>query len=165
MNCNPTLTAKEFSTVHNGLWKLGQVISKLENIVHPDLLVQLLNAQNEIRTGLNSAYEQDEKSFEQKLNHYDDIANQLSLHQSTWSIYEVKDMSDRHPFEGANRVVYKDHWGKEAVQASVNGLTWSALFVAANACIRDSGDKHHHFIETFTPDKNDPGTLILSTGS
>ena len=165
MNCNPTITADEFKTIHNALWDMGQTIAKLEGVVHPTLMTQLLKSHSEIRKGLNGAYEQDEKSFDQKSNHYEDIANQLSLRESTWSIYEVEDMSDRHPFEGADRVVYKDHWGKRPVSCSVHGMTWAALFVAANSCIRDSGDKHHRYIERFTPDAEDPRTLILSTGS
>jgi hypothetical protein len=82
-----------------------------------------------------------------------------------WSIFEVSNLSDRHPFEGADRVVYKDHWGNKTVSCSINGLTWAALYIAANACIRDSGDGHHIYIEQFKPAKDDPRTLILSTGS
>jgi hypothetical protein len=51
------------------------------------------------------------------------------------------------------------------VSCSINGATWAALWVAANACIRDSGDDHHIFIEDFRPDPEDARTLLLSTGS
>ena len=165
MNCNPTLTTEEFKTIHNALWELDCVTRTLENVLNPELYAKLAKAGSTIRKGLSGAYEQDSKSFEKKNNHYYDIAAQLALRESTWSIYEVEDMSDRHPFEGADRVVYKDHWGKRPVSCSVHGMTWAALFVAANSCIRDSGDKHHRYIERFTPDAEDPRTLILSTGS
>jgi len=165
MNCNPTITADEFKTIHNAMWELGQTIAKLEGVVHPTLMTQLLKSHNEIRTGLSGAYEQDQKSFDQKHSHYEDVAAQLALRESIWSIYEVEDLSGRHPFEGADRIVYKDHWGKHPVSSSVHGSTWAALFVAANSCIRDSGDKHHRYIEQFTRDKEDPRTLILNTGS
>jgi hypothetical protein len=62
-------------------------------------------------------------------------------------------------------VVYRNHWGKNPVSCSINGATWAALWVAANACIRDSGDDHHIFIEDFRPDPEDARTLLLSTGS
>lgn len=164
MNCNPTLTAEEFKTVHNALWELDSVTRQLEDILNPELYVKLARAASTIRRGLAGAYEQDSKAFELKSSHYDRIRNELGLGTS-WSIYEVNDLSERHPFEGADRVVYRDHWGDKPVSASINGLSWAALYVAADACIRDSGDSHHAFIEQFQPDPQDPRTLILSTGS
>lgn len=164
MNCNPTLTAEEFKTVHNALWELDNVTRQLEDILKPELYAKLARAASTIRRGLAGAYDQDSQAFERKSDHYDRIRNELGLGTS-WSIYEVNDLSERHPFEGADRVVYRDHWGDKPVQASINGLSWAALYVAADACIRDSGDGHHAFIEHFRPDPQDPRTLILSTGS
>ena len=102
--------------------------------------------------------------FYRKYDHYDSVKTELGL-RSRWSIYEVENLADRHPFENADRVVYKDHWGNKTVSASIQGLTWAALFRAADACIRNSGDEHHIYIEQFQPSKDDPRTLILSTGS
>lgn len=102
--------------------------------------------------------------FDRKYDHYNSVQKELGL-RSVWSIYEVENLSDRHPFEGADRIVYRDHWGNEAVSNSIFGLTWAALFRAADACIRDSGDAHHIYIERFVPAKDDPRTLILTTGS
>lgn len=62
-------------------------------------------------------------------------------------------------------MVYRNHWGAEPVSVSIQGLTWAALWVAANAAIRDSGDDHHVYIEAFRLDAEDPRTLVLSTGS
>ena len=154
MNCSPTLTAEEFKELHNGLYYLECLGNeKVDEIV------------KRMRGALKNAYEQDDQAFNTKHNHYNDVKNQLGLDNSEWSIFEVDNLSNRHPFAGADRVVYKDHWGSKPVQCSVNGSTWVALFIAANACIRDSGDEHHVFIEQFTPSKDDSRTLILSTGS
>ncbi|NDB07825.1 MAG: hypothetical protein EBX97_03950, partial [Actinobacteria bacterium] len=79
--------------------------------------------------------------FDHKYNHYDSVQKDLGL-RSVWSIYEVENLNDRHPFEGADRIVYRDHWGDKPVSNSIFGLTWAALFRAADACIRDSGDAH-----------------------
>ena len=154
MNCSPTLTAEEFKTIHNSLYYLDCIGNeKVSELVE------------KMRGALKGAYEQERKSFNAKSDHYEDVRGQLGLSDSVWSIYEVENLSDRHPFEGADRVVYKDHWGDKPVSCSINGLTWAALYIAANACIRDSGDKHHIYIEEFTPSKDDPRTLVLSTGS
>jgi len=98
-----------------------------------------------------------------KFDHYDSVREELGL-TSVWSIYEVDNLSDRHSFQGATKVHYKDHWGKPVTKEIV-GSTWAALYVAGNAAIRDSGDEHHVFIEHFVPDAIDPTTLYLTTGS
>ena len=166
MNCAPTLTAEEFKTIHNALCALEGVTQQLEDILKPELYVKLAKAARNIREGLAGAYEQDDRAYSRKSRHYDAVKSELGLKNSEWSVFEADNLSDRHPFEGADRVVYKDHWGEDGpVQCSINGLTWAALWVAADACIRDSGDQHHVFIEQFRVSKDDPRTLILSTGS
>ena len=102
--------------------------------------------------------------FDLKFDHYDSVKTELGL-RSVWSIYEVENLSGVHPFRGATRVVYKDHWGDKTVQCPINGSTWAALYVAADACIRDSRDDHHIYVEQFQPSANDPKTLYLTTGS
>lgn len=165
MNCSPTLTAEEFKTIHNALCELDSVTRHLEDVLKPELFLKLARAGNTIRKGLEGAYEQDNQAFTRKSRHFDEVKAQLGLKNSEWSIYEVDNMNERHPFVGANTVTYKDHWGDKPVSAAINGLTWNALWVAADACIRDSGDEHHVFIERFRVSKEDPTVLFLSTGS
>lgn len=165
MHCSVTLNQKEFSTIHNGLCDLSHACERLYDVLAPELYQLLLNARDQVRSGLDSAYEQDNKAFTRKSCHYDEVKAELGLKNSKWSIYEVDNLSDRHPFEGADRVVYRDHWGRKPVSSSINGLSWVALWRAADACIRDSGDRHHEFIESFNRDPEDTRTLILSTGS
>lgn len=164
MNCSPTITAEEFKTIHNALCNLDSVTRQLEDVLKPELFEKLAKAGSTIREGLQGAYRQDNEAFETKNNHYDRIKEELGL-RAIWSLYEVDNLSDRHPFEGATKVVYKDHWGDTPIEKTINGATWAALYVAADACIRESGDGHHVFIEQFSPSKNDAGALFLSTGS
>lgn len=150
MNCNPTLTAEEFKTIHNSLCDLDRIDNdKVRDIVE------------KMRDALKGAYDQDNDAFNRKHAHYGGVQRELDL-DAIWSIYEVDNLSDRFPFEGVTRVVYKDHWGNKEVSSVINGSTWTALYVAANACIRDSGDGHHVFIEGF---KQFGDTLLLTTGS
>ena len=150
MNCNVTLTADEFKTLHNALYALGNVDNE-----------QVAQQVEIIRGALKGAYEQDDAAFDRKHSHYSEVRKELGL-KAIWSIFEVDNLSDRHSFEGVRTVTYKDHWGDQPVVTQINGSTYAALFVAANACIRDSGDEHHVFIENF---KQVGDTLILSTGS
>lgn len=150
MNCDVTLKAEEFKTIHNALWAL-----QYRDGVDVNATVET------IREALSGAYAQERNDFDRKSDHYSQVKEELGL-RSIWSIYEVANLSERFPFEGVTRVVYKDHWGSTPVSTEINGGTWAALYVAADACIRDSGDEHHVFIEQF---KQFGDTLILTTGS
>jgi hypothetical protein len=158
-----TLQAKDFTTVHNTLCELRSIQERLTGVINNELADRLQAVVRGFENGLADAYRQENEKFDVKMNHFSAVQEELGL-TAVWSIYDIENMSDRHPFEGADRVVYKDHWGKP-VSCSINGLTWAALYVAGNACIRDSGDNHHIFIEQFVPAKDDPRTLIMYTGS
>lgn len=153
MNCNPTITAESFKTIHNALCSLDSI----EN----EKVAQLVE---EMRSALAGAYEQDNSAFEIKMDYFDRVREELGL-SATWSMYEVDNLSDRHPYQGATTVVYKDWNTDKDVVVQINGLTWAALYVSANAAINNSTDNHHTFIEGFTQSSIDPTILFLSTGS
>jgi hypothetical protein len=79
MNCNPTLTAEEFKTIHNALWELDGVKQELESVLHKDLYIKLARVAGDIRKGLSSAYEQDSQAVERKSDHYERIREELGL--------------------------------------------------------------------------------------
>ena len=149
MNCDVTLTADEFKQIHNTLWAMQY-----------DGMSADAGAEK-IRAALKGAYEQESNDFDRKREHYEQVCQDLGL-VTVWSIYEVEDLNARHPFKGAKTLVYRDHWGDRPVRIPINGLTWAALYVAANAAIRSSGDDHHMFIENLFQAGDE---LILSTGS
>lgn len=161
MNCSPTITAEEFKKLHNGLCDLRHAIDRLEGVLSPEIFKLLVKAKEQISVGLVGAYDQDEQAYTRKSRHYESVKKDLGL-DAIWSVSEIDDLNKPHPFEGVTKVVYRNHWGRKPVSCTINGNTWAALYVAANACIRDSGDNHHVFIENFTKEDD---TLILSTGS
>jgi len=145
-----TLTAKEFETIHNALWYLGQVDKpEVQSLVE------------EIRGALKGAYEQEQAIKDRRYDHYSQVKQDLGL-DAIWSVTEVDNLSEPHPYEGVKYVTYKRFWGEGIVTQAIHGNTWAALYVAANACIRDSGDDHHVFIEDF---RKSGDTLLLTTGS
>ena len=145
-----TLTAKEFETIHNALWYLGQVDKpEVQSLVE------------DIRGALKGAYEQEQAIKDRRYDHYSQVKTDLGL-DAIWSVTEVDNLSEPHPYEGVKYVTYKRFWGEGIVTQAINGNTWAALYVAANACIRDSGDDHHVFIEDF---RKSGDTLLLTTGS
>ena len=145
-----TLTAKEFETIHNALWYLGQVDKpEVQSLVE------------EIRGALKGAYEQEQAIKDRRYDHYSQVKTDLGL-DTIWSITEVDNLGDPHPYQGAKYVTYRDFWNDAIVTKAINGNTWAALYIAANACIRDSGDDHHVFIEGF---KQSGELLSLYTGS
>jgi hypothetical protein len=145
-----TLTAKEFETIHNALWYLGQIDKpEVQSLVE------------EIRGALKGAYEQEQAIKDRRYDHYSQVKQDLGL-DAIWSVTEVDNLSEPHPYEGVKYVTYKRFWGEGIVTQAIHGNTWAALYVAANACIRDSGDDHHVFIEDF---RKSGDTLLLTTGS
>jgi len=150
MYTDVTLKADDFKTIHNALWQLQYNSGDLTEQVEA------------IREALKECYAQDREAANRLYAHYESVRKDLGL-TARWSITDVKDLSESHPYKNARTVTYKDHWGDNRdVVVPVNGLTWAALYVAANAAIRDSGDDHHAFIEAF---KQDGDTLMLVTGS
>lgn len=152
MNCAVTISAEDFKTIHNTLWEMqyrgmsGEVGAE------------------RIRAALKAAYEQDDRAFKTKHDHYDAVRQGAKL-KSTWSIYEVSDLSQLHPYVDAQTVHYRDHWGEEPVTETIGGPTWADLYAAADRCIQRSGDTHHSFIEGFEPVADQPHQLRLTTGS
>ena len=158
-----TITKEEFKNVHNGVSEIRHAIEQLDGIINDDFMTKLNTGLDKLEAGLDGVRVQDQTDFDSKFAHYDSVRTDLGL-STTWSVYEVSDLNDRHPYLGAVKLRYKDHWGTP-VEKGIVGATWAALFVAANACIRDSGDDHHSFIEQFTPSKEDASVLLLTTGS
>jgi hypothetical protein len=102
---------------------------------------------------------------EQKHDYFESVRVALNCN-SVWSIYEVDDMLAKHPYAGATKVVYRDHWGIGVKECNIDSAaTWASLFIAADECIRKSGDAHHIYIELFEVDPKDPTVLVLQTGS
>ena len=151
MNCDVTLTAKEFSEIHNILWHLE--FNSMDAVA----------GAQKIREALAGAYAQDQDSFDNKHEHYSEVKKELGL-DAIWSVYEVDNLSERHPFQGATKVVYSA-FGSGDQEVAINGSTWAALYVAGNALIRDSGDNHHVFIEHFKQSSVNPEILFMTTGS
>ena len=149
MNCDVTLKAEDFKAIHNALWAIQYGSKDVEEQIEI------------IRGALKDAYAQENDDFERKNQHFSSVKQDLGL-QTIWSMYEISDLNEQHPFEGITTVTYKDHWGDKPIVKPVNGLTYAALYVAADAAIRDSGDEHHVFIEQF---KQVGSTLLLTTGS
>jgi hypothetical protein len=156
-----TLTLEEFSKLNQSVYELHTVYhGNLRDYKKVDEIGRILNGFEEVVKRINKERDMD---FNRKFNYYESIADSIGL-KSTWSIYEVEDMSSTHPFTSAKAIIYKKghHWGDKDVEILIEGDTWQSLFVAADSAIRMSEDNHHTFIERFEPDGD---KLILLTGS
>jgi len=100
--------------------------------------------------------------FDTKFNYYETVREELGL-RAIWSIYEIDNLSDRHPYEGVKFLTYNDFSGKD-ITVEINGLTYAALFVAANAVLTRA-NTHHNYIEAFEQNYYYPEVLVLHTGS
>ena len=158
-----TLRGEDFKTIHNTLCELRDLVRRMEqSMIKTSEFDRIIEG---FQMGLKDAYAQDEGAFDRKMDYYEGFKHENKL-VAVWSIYDVEEhgfLFD-HPWQGANVLVYKDHWG-EPTTASIEGPTWGDLYRAADKAIRDSGDHHHVFIEGFGKYATDNSMLTLTTGS
>jgi hypothetical protein len=100
---------------------------------------------------------------DEKFDYYNQVREDLGLN-AVWSIFEVENLSERHPFVGATKVIYRAY-GSGDHEVTIEGDTWKSLYIAADTLIRDSGDGHHIFIEDFKQSSINPEILFVTTGS
>ena len=157
-----TLHAEDFKKVHNTLCDLRSLVERMtHSMIKIDDVQRIVEG---FEQGLADAYRQDSEAFDRKNDHYEEERQRSGL-RSIWSIYEVEELGEQHPYLNATEICYKDHWGDKAVYETISGGTWMDLYEAADRCIQRSGDGHHIFIERFQPSKDQPRQLILQTGS
>ena len=104
-----------------------------------------------------------DQDFDTKFDYFDTSRSELGL-SAVWSIYEVDNLNEVHPFVGATKVIYRAY-GSGDHEVAINGTTWKSLYIAADTLIRESGDNHHIFIEAFKQSSISPEILFVSTGS
>ena len=158
MHTDVKITAQDFGEIHNTLWLMDQLSRRLGGN-EADELAGLVES---MRGSLKDAYRQDDAEFNRLNDMYQQIADGSGYAHSIWSMYEVKNFAEV-PWPDAARLIYRNHWG-EPVEVEIAAPDWHALWAAADAAIRRSGDRHHIYIENIQP-TDEPGVLELSTGS
>lgn len=160
-----TISGENFKRVHKAACDLNQIASRLEGILNEDMSKRLHNAIKELYAGLAEAHEQDHNAFDARSKHFEEVGFEEGF-TTNWSMYEVTNLDEPHPWPSAERVVYDGHWGDTAPNVDLKsmGNTWRDLWAAADYAINQSGDRHHVFIEGFRP-TNGGKDLELLTGS
>ena len=159
-----TLTRGQWTRLHNALCAAESKAGHLFEVLKDG--GEGIAALRSVREALAPAYAQDEEAFDRQHTYFESFREANGL-RARWSIYELDEHGflDLHPFEGATHVVYDSHWGERDVETEIKGSTWADLYRAADVAMFRSEDDHHVFIERFTPIKDRPGFLRLSTGS
>jgi len=156
-----TLAAEDFRTIHNTLCDLRNTRDRMTGVVADDLATQIENIVLSFEQGLADAYRQDDAIFDRKMAHYGEFQQANGL-TAIWSMYEVEDLDDAHPYGANAEIVYSEHWGDTHKSYPVQGDTWADVYRAADQAIRESGDAHHVFVEGFRVVDN---KLCMYTGS
>jgi hypothetical protein len=92
---------------------------------------------------------------------------------STWSFYEVTDLSKPHGFS-QDEIIYDSYWTyddkgmisdepSKPIVVKIEGNTWMDVWRACDKLIINSGDTYHRYIEDV--DINERNQLELGTGS
>jgi hypothetical protein len=137
-----TLRGEDFKIIHNTLCDLRNLVSRMEqSMIKTQEFDRIIEG---FQMGLKDAYDQDNSTFDSKMDYYGDFQRQNGL-AAIWSVYElpIHGFLSDHPFPSDAFVVYKDQ------HCAIYGETWADVYRAADQCIRNSGDLHHIFIENF----------------
>ena len=159
-----TLTRGQWTRLHNALCAAEAKAGHLFEVLKDG--GEGIAALRSVREALAPAYAQDEEAFDRQHTYFESFREANGL-RAQWSMYELDEHGflDLHPFGDATHVVYDSHWAEHDVETEIKGSAWADLYRAADAAIQQSGDNHHVFIEHFTPIKDRPGFLRLTTGS
>ncbi len=137
-----TLRGEDFKIIHNTLCDLRNLVSRMEqSMIKTAEFDRIIEG---FQMGLRDAYDQDNSSFDAKMDYYNQFREDNGL-ETIWSVYElpIHGFLRDHPFPSDAFVVYKEQ------QCAIYGQTWADVYRAADQCIRNSGDLHHIFIENF----------------
>jgi hypothetical protein len=97
--------------------------------------------------------------------HFDNANNkkdELGL-WAIWSCYNLEDEPtnwNEVPFPDIVKLSYENE-----VMYVGSDLTWEGLYKAADKIMNISGNRHHQFVEAFTPSGDERGVYRLWTGS
>jgi hypothetical protein len=161
MDKNYTISVEQLDTMITAVWELTDSIDDLKKILKPAIVDELSRSRDQMSHLLKEIRDQHKGDFDRKVDYFTEIAEREGF-TSQWSMFEVEDFDAEHPYYDAKSVTYDSHWGPDVVVKEINGITWRDLYAAADACILESRDIHHRFIEGF----HDRGTtLVLVTGS
>jgi hypothetical protein len=110
----------------------------------------------------------DMKAFGEKMDYFGEIRDENGF-RSIWSIYEVKDINDRHPYGDITQMEY-GYAEPDEIVVPVRGPTWLDLYRAAEkAILRTYREEYFDacavLIEGFTVNLRKSKRLTLETGT
>ena len=150
-----TLTAEEFTQIHNALWNLSDLNNRLEEVLKEHLYLANRKVEHTIRDALANAYKQEEAIFKEKTRYFNQVRNTHNF-ASLWSMFEVDHMTDPHPYTNAKWVGYEGH------QAEIKGSWWIDLWDATDRALKAAGEQHYIYIESFDQSEE---IVFAGTGS
>lgn len=155
------ITSDEIKDIHNGLCRLRNVISRLEDALSHHTINELRKSMSEIEKGFKSARDQRDDRWDESNRFFEKTRNELK-YTSFWSIYEKYDDMHKIAFflEEGSALVYENF----SVPLPAGSRTWFDMWKAADeAIVAVGGD--HIFIESFTQSSINPKIILLGTGS
>ena len=151
------LTREEFRTIYNAKCSVYGIIQNLERVLSETMLNQLRRVCEGLESGTSRVMGELDAEDDKRREHYETVAEEYGYMSSIWSMYEVTNLYDKHPYKAVHLVyqdsVYDISWCK----------TWVKLWAVADRAINIANDDHI-FIEGFSV--QDGGCVLkLHTGS
>ena len=151
------LTREEFRDIYNAKCSVHGIIQNMEHVLSETMLNQLRKVYDVLDSSTSRVMDMLDARDDLRRKHYEAVAEEYRFKSSVWSMYEVDNIYDEHPYKAVHLVyqdsVYDISWCK----------TWLGLWSVAEEAIKIADD-YHIFIEGFSV--QDGGCVLeLHTGS
>ena len=162
MKCSPwvTLTYSEWRELSQRMTDLSLASKNVFDIIKTD--GQLYQSIKQLEESFEICEKQSEVSWKKRYDEFDQLRQQLNL-TTVWCLYEIDDLGDPHPFEGAREIYV---WGGRPAKESVieiPGSSWLDLWIATDQAVNAVGEQHYRFVEDF--DLHEDGRVLPVLGS
>lgn len=145
------LSPNQLRDLHNAGCYFHSFIERYRDVLGKQVIEDFERPWNLFSNVRKEILEVENKVFEEKHAYYDKIRND-NLFLSRWSIYEIDDVFQPSHVVGATKIVYST-WDGDPQEAELDPshtYTWIELWSIADKMVRDSGDRHHVFVEKFS---------------
>lgn len=159
------LNSDELSDILDAMRRIGIVRDELKELFrdeHP-MNEYAEKAYMSLIKALTRYQEVEQKTWDNWFEYLMVMRKELGIKHSSWSIMDV-DFDEPHPWPSAMYVKRSTWEDDNPIAVKVNGKTWGDLWQASDEAMGKSDNKHHVFIESFHPSKEEK-TLIISCGS
>lgn len=159
----PLINDENIDSLESIYPKLCALKSRLEKVVHPDLIKDIEKMQDIMKEVFEATWDSEERKIDENLDKLSEISDKYKLFTS-WSISEISAEDLDKPFsEKPIKTISYEKGGTHKFKGEGQICTGLGIWLIADKLIKKSEDDHHIFIEEIK--ETEPGHYEIYTGS